>query len=158
MHRSVLTCSLVLLAAFAPSLPDAQRAADSMKLVIGSGPHAGTYDLPAANITCMRIESAKQFSAVYKDPTATAANAVSVVGINVDRPGGTGPKSGEINITFGDPENKGPFTFDVNVPDKGKHHFSLSTSGKAVTVTFDGQTRDGVKLHVQAHCDDPMVL
>lgn len=158
MHRSVLTASLVLLAGFAPSPPGARPAADSMKIVIGSGSHAGTYDLASANMMCMLSNSGSSFSAAYKDMQARKPNVISGAGINVDHVDGSAPKTGEINVTFGDPDEKGGFTLEARVPDKGKHGFTYSKSGKAVTVSFDGKTKDGVKLSVKAHCDDPMAF
>lgn len=158
MYRSITTFSLVLLAAFAPASPGAGESADSMTIVIGGGSHAGTYKLPAANIMCMLSNSGSSFSAAYKDMEARKPNMISGAGINVDHVDGSGPKTGEINITFGDPEEKGDFTLEARVPDKGKHGFTYSKSGKAVTVSFDGRTNDGVELHVKAHCDDPMAF
>jgi hypothetical protein len=157
MHRSILACFLVLLGAFASPSPDARSEADTMKVVIGSGSHAGTYKLRAANMICMMSQSGS-FSAAYKDVEARKPNAISGAGINVDNPNSAGPKTGEINITFGDPEEKGGFTLEARVPDKKKHRFAYTKSGKAVTVSFDGQTNDGVELHVEAHCDDPMAF
>jgi hypothetical protein len=158
MHRSILACSLVLLGAFASPSPDARSEADSMTIVIGGGSHAGTYKLPAANVVCMLTQSGMHFSAAYKDMEARKPNMISGAGINVDHVDGSGPKTGEINVTFGDPDEMGGFTLEARVPDKGKHGFTYSKSGKAVAVSFDGRTNDGVELHVKAHCDDPMAF
>ncbi len=163
MHGSSFTGALtigtaMILTAFAPTRNTAPQVVDSMQVVIGSGEHAGTYDLAAANITCMKIESASRFSAVFKDVSVRSKKVIGEVGINVDAPGKAGPKGGEINITFGEPETEAGFTFDVNVPDAKKNSFSYSESGKSVTVGFDGSTRDGVKVRVKAHCDDPMAF
>jgi hypothetical protein len=129
-----------------------------MKIVIGGGSHAGTYDLAAANMICMMSNSGSSFSAAYKDTGARKPNVISGAGINVDNVDGAKARTGEINITFGDPDEKGGFTLEARVPDKDKHGFAYSKSGKEVTVSFDGKTKDGVKLSVKAHCDDPMAF
>lgn len=158
MHRSVLTFSLTLLAAVAPASSGAGESADSMTIVIGGGSHVGTYELASTNMICMMTQSGSHFSAAYKDTEAREPNVISGAGINVDNVDGAGLKTGEINVTFGDPEEKGGFTLEARVPDKGKHGFAYSKSGKAVAVSFDGQTNDGVELQVKAHCDDPMAF
>src|SRR4051812_27852286 len=84
------------------------HAADSLEIVITSGPHAGTYKLPPANMICMNVKARKQFSAAYKDPKAKDAKTISGVGVNVFNPDDAGPKRGQINIRFGDPEDKKP--------------------------------------------------
>jgi hypothetical protein len=76
----------------------------------------------------------------------------SGVGINVFNPDEAGPKQGEINIRFGDPDRKRPPLYEVSIPRDSKGPLTLTKNGKVVDLTFQGQTKDGITLHVTARC------
>ena len=156
MKRSVHT--LVTIAAvgvLALAWSAVVEAKDSMELVIGSGPHAGTHKLDKGILICMQQKSSGQLSAVFKDLNATDAKQISGVGFNVFNPDDPGAKKGGIRVVFGDPYNKkkGPI-LEVTVPGDSKGPINMSKSGKSVTLSFDGKTRDGTKLQIKAVCDE----
>ena len=103
-------CVGLAIAAFCAATPprSGAQAGDSFEIVVGSGPHAGTYKLPADNVICLHVKARKRFSAAYKDVSATDPKKVSGAGINIFNPDAPGPKEGQVNIRFGDPGEKGP--------------------------------------------------
>ena len=125
---------------------------NSLEIIIGSGPQAGTYKLPATNTICLHTKQPNQFSAAYKDLKASAPKTPSGVGINVFNPDEAGPKQGEVNIRFGDPDSKRPALYQVFIPRDSKGPLTLTKNGKVVDLTFQGQTKDGIALHVTARC------
>ena len=151
-HRSALGLCCTMLMALAAGRTAAQ-AANSLEFVIADGPHAGTYQLPAANIACMNVKARKQFSAAYKDINAKDAKTVSGVGINVFNSDDAGARRGEINIRFGDPEEKRSATYETPVSRDGKG-FTFTRKGAVIEVGFEGRAQSGTKLRMTARCTD----
>ena len=131
----------------------AAQAANSLELIIADGPHAGSYSLPTANIACMNVKARKQFSAAYKDTNAKDAKMVSGVGVNVFNSDDLGARRGEINIRFGDPEEKRPATYETPVSRDSKG-FTFTRKGAVIEVGFEGRAQSGTKLRLTAHCTD----
>jgi hypothetical protein len=152
---ATVTASLVALSAFAAP-PAGAPNADAFTITIGGGPHAGHYTLNGANMLCLRSHQRDQFSAAYKDPSAHDPRMVSGAGINVFKPDDPGPKQGQVNLSFGDPEDKRPPLFNLFIPRESKGPLTLSKAGSAVTVTFKGRTKDGIELSMTATCTDVM--
>lgn len=132
------------------------QAVNALEIVIDSGPHAGTYKLPATNTICLHTKQPNQFSAAYKDVNARDPKTPSGVGFNVFNPDEAGPKQGEINIRFGDPDRKRPILYEVSIPGDSKGPLTLTKNGRVVDLTFQGQTKDGVTLRVTAKCGQIM--
>lgn len=130
------------------------HAANRLEIVVGHGPHAGTYQLAAANTICLHAKERKQFSAAFKDTQALDPKALSSAGINVFNPDDSGAKWGQVNIRFGDPGDKRPAAFEVSIPRGSKESLTLTKKGGVVDLTFDGRTKDGIKLRVNATCTD----
>lgn len=128
-------------------------AANTIEIILKGGPHAGMYTLSAQNIACMSMKSRKQFSAAYKDPQARDAKSVSGAGINVFNPDDAGARRGEINIRFGDPDEKHPAAYGTAIS-RDSTGFSFTKKGAGVEMAFDGQTKNGMKLHMSAICTD----
>ena len=147
-------CFALAVTAFLVATPSrtGAQAGTSMEIVIGNGPHAGTYKLSAGKTTCLHVKTDKQFSAAYKDVGANDPKIVSGVGINIFNPDDPGPKQGEVNIRFGDPGGKRPAPYAVLIPRDSKGPLGLTRSGTAATLTFQGQTKNGVNLQVTARC------
>jgi hypothetical protein len=139
--------------AVVPVAPLAQ-AANTMEIIIDNGPHAGTYKLPAANTICIHAKERKQFSAAYKDITALDPKVLSGAGINVFNPDDAGPRHGQINIRFGDPEDKRPALYEAFVPRDSKGSLTLTRKDLVVDLVFEGETKNGVKLRAMAKCGD----
>ncbi len=129
------------------------QAVNTLEIIIGNGPHAGTYKLPAANTICIHAKQRKQFSAAYKDVNARDPKTLSGAGINVFNPDDAGPKQGQINIRFGDPDDKRPAPYEVSIP-RNKGSLTLTRKGKFADLAFEGQTKNGIKLRVTAKCGD----
>ena len=149
-----LLCFALAVTAFLVATPSrtGAQAGTSMEIVIGNGPHAGTYKLSAGKTTCLYVKTDKQFSAAYKDVGANDPKRVSGVGINVFNPDDPGPKQGQVNIRFGDPDGKRPAPYVVVIPRDSKGPLGLTRSGQAATLTFQGQTKSGIDLQVTAMC------
>jgi hypothetical protein len=147
--------SVVALAVIASS-PLVARAGDMMELVIGNGPHAGTYKFPGKGlIICMQQKSSDQLSAVFKDMDAKDIKQLSGVGFNVFKPNAAGAKTGGIRVTFGDPFNaKQQATYEVMIPGDSKDPISMARSGKSLSLAFAGATKSGISLQLKMSCDE----
>lgn len=145
-------CTMLMALAFAAGGTTAQ-AANSLEVIIANGPHAGTYQLPAVNIACLSIKARKQFSAAYKDTNAKDAKIVSGVGINVFNSDDAGARRGEINIRFGDPEEKRQATYETPVSRDSKS-FTFARKGAVIEVGFEGRAQSGTQLRMTARCTD----
>ena len=149
----LLCASFVVTAFCAVATPRARaQAGDSFEIVIGGGPHAGTYKLPGDNTICMHMKAQKRFSGAYRDADAKDPKTVNSAGINVFNPDDPGPKQGHVNIRFGDPGDTRGAAYELSIPRDSKGPLTLARSGKAATLTFQGQTADGVKLQFTAKC------
>ena len=151
-YRFALSLCGTMLIALATGGTTAQ-AANSFELIIADGPHAGSYSLPAANIACMNVKARKQFSAAYKDTNAKDAKIVSGIGINVFSSDDLSSRRGEINVRFGDPEEKRPATYETPVSRDSKG-FTFTRKGAVIEVGFEGRAQSGTKLRLTAHCTD----
>jgi hypothetical protein len=151
IRQFILVAGASTLGAAAPGNVHAQGV-NALEIVIGNGPQAGTYKLPATNTICLRTTQPNQFSAAYKDLKARDPRTPSGAGINVFNPDEAGPKQGEINIRFGDPDKKRPPLYQVSIPRESKGPLTLTKNGKVVDLTFQGQTKEGIMLHVTAKC------
>lgn len=132
--------------------PAAAQAPNTFEIVISGGPHAGTYKPPVSEVICLHVKQ-RQFSVAYKNFDATAPNALSEAGINIDNPDVTAAKAGEVRLSFGNPK-KNPTIYDVLVPRDSKGPITFTRSGKGADLTFQGQTKEGVQLHLMAKCLD----
>lgn len=140
----------------------AAHARDAMHLVIGSGPHAGTYQREEGKswfVGCGRFPPNPQLSAIFKDmnPTMKAKGAAPdqllSVGFNVFNPDGAGAKQGGIIVQFGDGKSE-TARYQVMVPEDSKGPLVMTRNGKALALSFDGATRDGVKLRLKFECEE----
>jgi hypothetical protein len=148
----LLCASFVVTAFCAVAAPRARaQAGDSFEIVIGSGPHAGTYKLPGDNTICMHMKAQKRFSGAYRDIDAKDPKTVNSAGINIVNPDDPGPKQGQVNIQFGNPGDTRA-AYEVSIPRDSKGPLTLTRSGKAATLTFQGQTANGIKLQITARC------
>lgn len=126
----------------------AAPATNMLEIVVDNGPHAGTYKPPAEAIICLHAKPQKRYSAAWKDFDAHDAKAIAEAGINVSSPDEAGAKQGEVRIAFGDPDNK-PTVYSVD-----QAPLTLTKTGKAAEITFQGKTKNGIQLRVTAKCVD----
>lgn len=121
---------------------------NTLEIVIGNGPHAGTYKPPAESIICVHYKKEKRYTAAWKDFDAHDAKAIAEAGINVSNPDDAGAKHGEVRIAFGDP-NKQPIVYSVDrVP------LMMTMKGKGAEISFQGKTKDGTALRMTTKCSD----
>jgi hypothetical protein len=138
IYRSL---ALVIAAGWASG---ASAADNVFTIVVANGPFAGTYK--AGNVICMHAKSQDVFSAGFKDFGTVAAKAMGEGGAEVEQPDAPGAKFGSIKVSFG-PDGKQTSYSIVHEP------ITLIMKGKAGHITFDGKTKKGIKLHVEAQCD-----
>ena len=123
-------------------------AGNTLEIVIGNGPHAGTYKPPADAVICLHAKKQQRYSAAWKDFDAHDAKAIAEAGINVSNPDEAGAKHGEVRIAFGDPDKK-PTVYSVD-----QAPLTLAKAGKGAEITFQGKTKEGIQLRVTAKCSD----
>ena len=123
-------------------------AGNTLEIVIGNGPHAGTYKPPTDAVICLHAKKQHRYSAAWKDFDAHDAKAIAEVGINVSNPDEAGAKHGEVRIAFGDPDKK-PTVYSVD-----QAPLTLAKAGKGAEITFQGKTKEGIQLRVTAKCSD----
>ncbi len=123
-------------------------AENTLEIVVGNGPHAGTYKPPAEAIICLHAKKQKRYSAAWKDFSAHDPKAIAEAGINVSNPDDAGAKQGEARIAFGDPDKK-PTVYSVD-----QAPLTLTKTGSGAKITFHGKTKDGIQLRVTAKCSD----
>lgn len=145
---------VVALGAMTPLVAGAQKAAgDILEIVVASGPYAGTYKAPADEVICLYVKKPPQFTVSYKNFSPNGAKALAEGGMNIDNPDDAGAKRGRVLITFGSSDKK-PTFYDVTVPGPGAGPITLKRSGRHAELTYQGKTKDGVQVRVNATCSD----
>ena len=122
-------------AALAYAPPD-----NTLEIVIGGGPHAGTYKPPTSTIMCVHFKQQKQVTAVYKDFDASDLNKIGEAAINISNPDAAGPKRGEVLVAFGSRDDKRASRYSVSVPGDSAGPITLIRNGKAADLAFQGRT------------------
>jgi hypothetical protein len=124
---------------------------NTLEIVIGGGPNAGTYKPPAADVSCMYLKQQKQFNAVYKDFDAKDAKKVGEAGINILNPDDPGPKRGNVLVDFGSREDQRAQKYSISIPDPGAT-LTLTRNGKTAEMAFQGRTKAGIAIRMTAKC------
>lgn len=143
----LVTVFASVLAVVAYALAAAQDE-NTLEIVVGNGPHAGTYKPPAENIICLHYKKEKRYTAAWKDFDAHDAKTIAEAGINVSNPDDAGAKHGEVRIAFGDP-NKKPTVYSAE-----RAPLTMTMKGRGAEIMFQGKTKDGTELRVTAKCSD----
>lgn len=125
------------------------EAVNTLEIVVGNGPHAGTYK--PADIICMHLTAQKRFSASFRNFDAPIPNVVGEGGISVDNPDDVGAKWGDVMVSFGE-RDKHPMVYSVSIPRAAKEAITMTKNGKETDLTFQGQTKDGIRIRVAARC------
>lgn len=126
----------------------AAPAENTLEIVVGNGPHAGTYKPPADTVICLHAKKQKRYSAAWKGFNTHDAKAIGEAGVNVSNPDDAGAKQGEVRIAFGDPDKK-PTAYSVD-----QAPLTLKKTSTGAEITFQGKTKDGIQLRVTAKCSD----
>jgi hypothetical protein len=154
---TVFLCAFLLVAfASAPgvaALAGAAAPSDNvLEIVVGNGPHAGTYRLSSSEVMCMQFKQQKQVTAVYKDFDASDPKKIGEAGLNITNPDEAGPKRGDVLVAFGGRATKDASRYSVSIPGDSAGPITLTRNGKEAVLAFQGRTKDGVALHVTARC------
>jgi hypothetical protein len=123
-----------------------------LEIVVGNGPHAGTYKLSTSDVMCMHFKQQKQVTAMFKDFDASDPKKIGEAGLNVTNPDEAGPKRGTVLVAFGDRSDKGASRYSVSIPGDSAGPMTLTRNGKEAALAFQGRTKDGIALHVTAKC------
>jgi hypothetical protein len=140
----IVACSLLAVAVRAQSAPD------TIEVVVLNGPHAGTYKTPSSETICAHYKQMKWTFATWRGNEAPEPKKLSAAAIKVSNPEQAGPKRGEVQIAFGTEPGK-KVVADYNVTDVP---ITVMTKGKGVEMSFDGKTKEGVGLRVNAKCSE----
>ena len=141
---TIAACSLLAAALRAQSAPDV------IEVVVLNGPHAGTYKTPSSETICAHYKQMKWTFATWRGEEAPDPKKLSAAAIKVLNPEQAGPKRGDVQIAFGTEPGK-KVVADYKVTDVP---VTLTTKGKGAEMSFDGQTKDGVGLRVNAKCSE----
>ena len=129
---------------------------ESMEIVIGGGPRAGTYQLPAANIFCINLKTQKTVAISYKDFDATGTNTIGTAAIGVTNPDDAGPKRGSVEVSFAAAEGQdavsSSLSYAISIPSESPGPLVLTRNGKGAELSFQGKTKDGVSIRITAKC------
>jgi hypothetical protein len=125
---------------------------ESMEIVIGGGPGAGTYELPSANIYCMHLKNQNTVAASYKDFDASDPKTIGTAAIGVTNPDEAGPKRGSVQVSFAGPEGKASASYSISIPGDSPGPLMLTRDGKSAELAFQGKTKDGVSIRITAKC------
>ena len=140
----IAACSLLVAAVRAQSAPDV------IDVVVLNGPHAGTYKTPSSETICAHYKEMKWTFATWRGFEAPDPKKLSSAAIKVLNPEQAGPKRGDVQIAFGTEPGK-KVVADYKVTDVP---VTLTTKGKGVEMSFDGKTKEGVGLRVNAKCSE----
>ena len=125
-----------------------------LEIVIGNGPHAGTYKPATSTTGCMHFKQQRQFTAVYKEFDANDLKKVGEAGINITNPDEAGPKRGDVLVAFGARTDKRALRYSISIPGDSAGPITLTRSGKNADLAFQGKTKDGISIRVTAKCLD----
>jgi hypothetical protein len=129
----------------------ASAADNTLEIVVGSGPSAGTYKVPAAETLCMHLTTQKHFNVVYKDFDAKDPKKIATAGIHIINPDDAGLKKGTVLVNFG----PGGRNYTIEIPGSGTGLITLIRKSKtAADMGFQGKTKDGIAIQVTAKCLD----
>jgi hypothetical protein len=145
LSRSTIPVLLALLGA----ANAAQAAENSVVIVVANGPFAGTYKPDGALITCMRVKSRDLFGFGLKDFNATGKQ-LAEASLEVHAPDGPQAKVASAHVGFGADK--------MTVYDISMTPVTLERKGNGGTMKFDGTTKEGIKVHVEAVCNDVMSM
>lgn len=135
------------------ALTHASAATDNtLEIVVGGGPNAGTYKLQTDAVMCMHFKQQKQFTAVYKDFDTSDLKKIGEAGLNITNPDEAGPKRGDVLVAFGARNDKRASRYSVSIPGDSAGPITLARNGKRADVAFQGRTKDGISLRVTATC------
>jgi hypothetical protein len=149
LFAAVAAASALGIGALAHATPE-----NTLEIVIGGGPNAGTYRLPAADISCIHFKQRKNLFAVYKDFDARDPKKIGEAGIDISNPDEAGTKRGSVLVHFGARDDKRGMKYNVSIPDQSTGPLTVIRNGKNADLAFQGRTKEGISIRVTAKCQD----
>jgi hypothetical protein len=142
-------------------LPSGGETATTIHLVIGGGPHAGTYDAKSADITCTYGFAGpgswgNQYSVTGKKPNEFSSLQL-IVPDTKDAADGTDKFL--ITAAFGELMQPGYSDHSINTTKdnkEGSGTITVDDKGKTGKVSFKGKTKDNVTLEGTIDCHQLM--
>jgi hypothetical protein len=102
----------------------------------------------------MHFKQQKQLTAVYKDFDAKDPKKVGEAGINILNPEEAGAKRGNVLVNFGGRGDKSAAKYSISIPADSPGPLTVTRTGKAADLTFQGKTKDGISIRVTARCPE----
>lgn len=130
---------------------------ESMEIVIGGGPKAGTYQMPAENIFCIHLKDQNTVAISYKDFDASGdPKKIGTAAIGVTNPDDAGPKRGSVQVSFAAAEGQAAvsssLSYAISIPGDSPGPLVLTRTGKSAELSFQGKTKDGISIRITAKC------
>ena len=150
MSRHVRALVLVAGSSLLAAASLAQSSPDAIVVVVLNGPHAGTYKTPLSDTICAHYKEMKWTFATWRDFEAPDGKKMTTAAIKVSNPEQAGPKRGDVQVSFGAPPGK---TSGASYEVKDAP-VTLTIKGKGAELSFDGKTKEGIGLRINAKCDE----
>lgn len=159
----ILTLAVVVTVRATP--PTRPMDGSVIKVIVTSGPNAGTYNLSSAETTCSRnATGANSFGNQYSTREAQGLTSVQLIISDAKKAAAGGTSDCYLSIRFGKliggtkyEFGKLPASFGGSDAG-GKGTASLSGSGNNTTSTIEGTTKAGVKIQVTIQCKSVLDL
>ena len=150
MSRRVRTFFMIAASSLMAAAAQAQSAPDAIEVVVLNGPHAGTHKTTSSETICGKYTGLKLTFATWRSFEKPDGKKMNSAAIKVSNPDQAGPKRGEVLVSFGsEPGQKVVADYTAtDVP------ITLAIKGKGADISFEGKTKEGVGLRVNAKCSE----
>ena len=121
-------------------------AGNQLTIRVTHGPYAGSYQAGSTEILCFKVAAQDVFSAAWIHPDKTGRG-LADAGVEVSHPDAPGPRRGYVSVRFGTDGKLANYQLSNQALS-----FSLTAQGARISV--DGQTKDGIGIHLEAVCTE----
>jgi hypothetical protein len=136
----IVTCGAALSGARPRALPN------PWSVVVANGPYAGTYKAKADEVMCFHSKAPKMLGSSFKDFEANSPRGLAEGGIKVDNPDEPGPKTGDLQVSFGTKDKLSVTYLIYSAP------VTVTAKGKGADLVGAGKTKDGISIRITASC------
>ncbi len=127
---------------------DAASVRGSAVISVKNGPFAGDYKLDPSYASCMHSKVRANYSMGFKDFNAHGSNVPAEGGMQVFDEDRARNKSGNLTVTFGDPD-KIHTTYEIS-----RGTAKLIVKGSAVTMSLEGATDSSIHIIMTVECGE----
>src|SRR3954471_6813202 len=113
---------------------------NTLKIVISSGPNAGSYEVPSDEVMCMHAKSRNVFTTAWKGFEAPKPKAIEEAGMEIADPDSAQPKLGYARVSFFGTDGK-PVVYQTT-----RSPVALTMSGKTGKISYEGKTSAGIRV------------